>query len=244
MEFFNSMFLELSNILSMLNSEISQLFRELKTTNSLSTTLMIYGFSFIYGIIHAVGPGHGKLLVSAYLLKKEYSYKKAFKLGYMISAIHTLSALIITLSIYYIFESRIKKSFAEATEITGIIAGVVIILIGIYLTYTDWKERQLEEEDNSDLSKSDFSIALSAGIVPCPGVMTILIFSAIISQIYVGIISAILMSIGMGLTISVVGLISTKGKTIVSPKVGDILSILSSILIIILGVLILSFQFI
>ena len=243
MEFFNSIFLELSNILSMLNSEISQLFRELKTTNSLSTTFMIYGLSFIYGIIHALGPGHGKLLVSAYLLKKEYSYKKAFKLGYMISLIHTLSALIITLSIYYIFEARIKKSFAEATEITGIITGIIIILIGIYLTYTDWKEKQ-SEEDNSDLSKSDFSIALSAGIVPCPGVMTILIFSAIISQIYVGIISAILMSIGMGLTISIVGLISTKGKTIVSPKVGEILSILSSILIILLGISILFFQFI
>ena len=228
----------------MLNSEISQLFRELKDDNSLSATLIIYGFSFIYGVIHAVGPGHGKLLVSAYLLKKEYSYKKAFKLGYMISTVHTISALTITLAIYYIFESRIRKSFAEATEITGIIAGAIITLIGIYLTYTDWRERQSETDSDADFSKSDFSIALSAGIVPCPGVMTILIFSAIISQIYVGIISAIIMSIGMGLTISVVGLISTRGKKIVSKRVGDILSILSSILIIILGISILSFQLI
>lgn len=241
MEIFNSIFLELSNILSIINSEISQLFRELKKEDSFITTLTIYGFSFIYGIIHAIGPGHGKLLVSAYLIKKEYSYKKAFKLGYMISIIHTLSALIITLAIYYIFESRIRKSFAEATEITGIIAGVIILLIGIYLTYSDWKERN-ETDIGSSLSKSDFSIALSAGIVPCPGVMTILVFSAIISQIYVGIIAAILMSIGMGLTISIVGLISSSGKKIINKKVGEILSILSSILIIFLGIAILIFQ--
>jgi len=239
MEIFNSILLELSNILSILNAEISQLFRELKNDNSLSTTFLIYGSSFIYGVIHAIGPGHGKLLVSAYLLKKGYSYKKAFKLGYLISIVHTFSALITTLAIYYVFESRIRKSFTEASEITGIVAGAVITLIGIYLTYSDWKERVDKDELDKDLSKSDFSIALSAGIVPCPGVMTILIFSAIISQIYVGIISAIFMSIGMGLTISLVGLISTKGKRVLNKRVGDILSILSSILIIILGLWIL-----
>jgi nickel/cobalt exporter len=236
--------LELTQVLSYFNSEITAMFRELKREDSIGTVFMIFLFSTIYGIIHALGPGHGKLLVASYLISREYSYKKAFKLGYMISGIHALSALSITLIIYFILEATITRSFQDATAVTTNASGVLIILIGFYMLYEKFAK---EEEDNTHLlnsNKKDFTIALSAGIVPCPGVMTITLFSIIISKVYVGVISAILMSLGMGLTISVAGIFATKVQNISkgqneNNKVADILGILGTLGIILLGILLL-----
>ena len=52
------------------------------------------------------------------------------------------------------------------------------------------------------------AVAFSAGIVPCPGVMTIVLFCVVLEQYTLGILSAIAMSIGMGLTISLAGILS------------------------------------
>ncbi len=46
-----------------------------------------------------------------------------------------------------------------------------------------------------------------SGIVPCPGVMTLSFFAITLGEFSLGIISALFMSLGMGLTISAVGLL-------------------------------------
>jgi ABC-type nickel/cobalt efflux system permease component RcnA len=232
----DTLLLELSQILSYFNSEISSLFRELKQEESLSTILLIFAFSIIYGVLHALGPGHGKLLVASYMVNREYSYKKAFKLGYLISTVHAFSALSITLVIYFILEGTITKGFQEATQITTQISGVLIILVALYLFYENFHTHAEEKLDNS---KTDFGIAFSAGVVPCPGVMTITMFSIIVSQVSVGVISAILMSLGMGFTISIAGILASKvRKESVSKKqnIGKYLSLIGASGILLLGI--------
>ena len=38
------------------------------------------GFSFIYGLLHSLGPGHGKFIVSSYLLTHPSRYKSSLYL--------------------------------------------------------------------------------------------------------------------------------------------------------------------
>ena len=240
MEFLNSIFIDLNHFLSQFNREISSVFREIKNSEDFTLILYLWGVSFFYGVIHALGPGHGKLIVSSYLLTKKNSYKKAFKIGYLISLVHTFSALLISLSIYYIIQGVVSKQFHETSEITMKISGILIILFGLYLIYENFIKKEKFEEPNLD-NKKDFFIALSVGLVPCPGVMTLVIFSIIISQIYIGIISAIFMSIGMGLTISIAGILATQFHRINNQNkkinIGNLLQKISSILILILGVI-------
>jgi nickel/cobalt exporter len=220
MELFNSFMVELSQILGYFNSEISSLFRELKEDGSLSTTLLIFLFSLVYGVIHAIGPGHGKLLIASYMMNREYSYKKAFKLGYLIAIVHALSALTITLVIYFILEMTVTKGFQGAIDITTKISGVIIILVGLYLIYEKIKghHHHHHEENLLNSPKTDFGISFSAGVVPCPGVMTVVLFSIIVSQVYIGILSAIIMSIGMGFTISLTGILASKIRSVATER--------------------------
>jgi ABC-type nickel/cobalt efflux system permease component RcnA len=234
-----SIAVEFSSLLSTLHRELAMLFRELRDGSSPLTIAIIFGISLVYGVVHSLGPGHGKLLISSYLINRGGGYRKAFKLGFSIAVIHSISALLTVLVLKFVLESAISSGFREMTEISTAVSGVLIVLIGFYLLYENFRG---ETEKSSIGEKSDFAIAFSAGAVPCPGVMTIVLFSMAVSQLYVGVISAVIMSIGMGVTVSIMGIVATKigSKFNGSENLVKILSILSSLVIILLGLFLLS----
>lgn len=240
MELINSILMDLNHILAQFNRELSSTFREIKSSGDITPILYLWGISFLYGVIHALGPGHGKLIVSSYLLTNKENYKKAFKIGYLISIIHTISALLISLTIYYIIDGVVSREFREVSDITMKISGALIILFGLYLIYENFFQK--EHHHKVDIKeKKDIYIALSVGVVPCPGVMTLVIFSIVISQVYIGVISAIFMSIGMGLTISIAGILVAQLHRVDRENkkfnIGKVLQKIASILILILGLI-------
>lgn len=92
------------------------------------------------------------------------------------------------------------------------VSAIFIILIALFLLYETYKDRNEEEKMQKLNNKSLLAVTMSIGIVPCPGVMSIVLFSMILGYINLGILSAIFMSIGMGLTISLAAIISTRIK--------------------------------
>ena len=55
--------------------------KDLKSGNPMAGALTLAGLSFIYGILHAVGPGHGKTVISSYVVANEETVRR----GVMIS---------------------------------------------------------------------------------------------------------------------------------------------------------------
>ncbi|MCD8478490.1 MAG: hypothetical protein LRY68_11915 [Sulfurospirillum sp.] len=49
------------------NAELSSHFRSIDEGSS-SAIVLIFALSFAYGVLHALGPGHGKALVAGYVL--------------------------------------------------------------------------------------------------------------------------------------------------------------------------------
>jgi len=223
-----------------LNSQIASSFRGLDE-QGLYGSLIIIAIAFIYGIIHAAGPGHGKAVVASYFLSHGKKISQAFKIGYLVSIVHTIAALVLTFGIYYLIEGMFSQNFNKSVDMMYKVSGGLIVCVGIYLLYELIKDFNKKEIIEQNSSKKPFAVALSIGIVPCPGVMTVVLFALMLGHLLVGIIAAIAMSIGMGLTISVAGVIATKGKHIASKsdKVLKILQIISPILVISLGVFLL-----
>ncbi|MEA3371724.1 MAG: high frequency lysogenization protein HflD [Campylobacterota bacterium] len=236
MEVYNSLLHTLVGWQYELNSFISTTIRALNDESTLSGSLLVLGIAFVYGLIHAAGPGHGKALVAFYFTSNKSDYKKAFKMGYMISIIHAISALIFTFSIYFILKTMFRKNFNEFSDIAMQVSAVMIIGVGIYLIYEAYSARKYKEKKIEKSSKSESAVAFSAGVVPCPGVMTIVLFCIVLGQFTLGVLAAIAMSIGMGLTISLAGIFSIA----LNKKAGGLLNEKSYLLEMIGGLLIFS----
>jgi nickel/cobalt transporter (NicO) family protein len=224
-----------------LNKLVSGNLKLLDSPEAMTAGLAVIGIAFIYGVIHAVGPGHGKSLVGLYFLREGGSYKKALKMGYTIAIVHAVSALTLTMGIYYLLNTLFSKSFKEFSSYSMVASGVLIIIVGCYLVYESYSQKN--EKDTTKLSnKNSYAIAISAGIVPCPGVMTITLFAISMGHIILGVLSALVMSIGMGLTISLAGIASVTMRNKGSKLFGNygwLLQLFSALLIIVLGALLL-----
>ena len=231
-DYFNGFLKKFIELQQQLNATIASNFREIGDENALLPILTILSIAFIYGVVHAMGPGHGKLLVSSYFLRHNRSYSEAFKMGYLISLIHTISALSISFVLYYLLEVVFSQTFQEVSFYMTKISALLIIAVAIYLFF----EQHNEHTSAKVTHKSDLSIAFSAGVIPCPGVMTIILFSILIGNIFVGITAAIFMSIGMGLTISLSAIIATATRGNTPSKITKVFPFIGNSMILLLGI--------
>lgn len=200
--------------LKALKDKIESYLKEIKEQNSFVAIFSLMLFSFIYGVLHALGPGHGKSLVGSYFLLNRKSYSKALFISSLIGIVHTFSALLFTLVVYFIVDIFLSKLLSDVTLYTTKISAIVIIFIAIYLFYQKIPKKQeikkysaIEPHSHScscpscNTQTTDLGVIISAGIIPCPGTVTIFIFTISMGLYYIGLLSAIFMSIGMSLII-------------------------------------------
>jgi ABC-type nickel/cobalt efflux system permease component RcnA len=229
-----------------INSYISSTIKNIDDENTLISWLIVLSIAFLYGLIHAAGPGHGKALVAFYFSTSKNAHSQAFKLGYLISIIHAISALVLTFGIYFILESMFRQNFNYYSKVTMLISAVMIMLVGFYIIISSYLSRK-QKKEKVQKNKSKYALAFSAGVVPCPGIMTIVLFCIMLKQYLLGILAAITMSIGMGFTISLVGILSItlnkKTNNILQSK-GFILEIIGGFLILFLGIFLLSINYV
>ena len=69
--------------------------RQLQALGTIKAALVLGMLSFIYGVLHAVGPGHGKFVISSYALANEKTVRRGILLSFMAALIQALSAIII-----------------------------------------------------------------------------------------------------------------------------------------------------
>lgn len=202
------------------------LVKQIEVEGSIIAYFLLLGFSLLYGVIHALGPGHGKSLVAAYFLGNNRSVVKAFGIASMIGVVHTFSAFLLTFVIYFVLNTYLSTYFSNLESVTIRISALIIIFIALYLLYKKlpkkekkqpiWSTSQPNQHQSScgcsacQSTSTDLGIILSAGIVPCPGTITIFVFSLSLGAYFVGFLSAVFMSIGMSIVIFTAALLSIK----------------------------------
>lgn len=229
------------------NALLSEHFRA-TDENTLIASLTVLGIAFIYGILHALGPGHGKTVVTLYCISNKERYTKALELGFLIAVIHALSALLITFFIYFILDVLFSKTFNDVVGTMTQISGTIIIAVGFYMLYEHYQHsRQCNADERNSFFRNSkrgpLMIAASVGLVPCPGVMTVLLFSIALEKYLLGVLSAIVMSIGMGIAISLTGAAAVKAKEKTGLDKGWFQSLLGyggAVMIMMLGVVLLA----
>ena len=72
---------------------LSGTIRSAKTDGSAVWLLM--GISFAYGVFHAAGPGHGKAVISSYLVANEETWKRGITLSFASAFLQALVAVVV-----------------------------------------------------------------------------------------------------------------------------------------------------
>jgi nickel/cobalt exporter len=111
---------------------LSGTIRAAKTDGSAAYTLM--GISFLYGIFHAAGPGHGKAVISSYLVANNETWKRGVILSFASAILQALVAIAIV-GIAAALLGATAKAMGNAVRVIEIVSYGLIVLIGLRLLW-------------------------------------------------------------------------------------------------------------
>lgn len=193
-----------------IDQKLNNIIQGVKTGHSLKTIIAGVIFAFLLGVFHALGPGYGKSVVFSYFLSNQESPWKAPKMGLQLALTHVLSGGLLiflgNLSVKYFISDPYSQVFW-----LKLISYSMITVIGVYmLSLKIKKDKQCCSCGCSHniAHASSGSLAFSAGLIPCPCTMLILLYALANDVLWFGILLVVFKGIGIALTLSSAGLIA------------------------------------
>ncbi len=200
--------------------------------------LALIALSFLYGVLHAAGPGHGKVIISTYLLTQESTVRRGVLLSLASAFVQGISAVLLVEIMAGLLGLGFRRAEAASQGLEAF-SYALIILVGLILAITRgqslFKKLYPKPEDHShaahaqDLScshcvhahapsavavasanslRSVVGLILSVGLRPCTGAMLVLLMAHALQLRLVGIAAVFAMSLGTGLTVCLLALFS------------------------------------
>ena len=111
---------------------LSGAIRAAKADGSAAWTL--FGISFLYGVFHAAGPGHGKAVISSYLVANEETWRRGVVLSFASALLQALVAVAIV-GIAAVLLNATAATMKRAVDVIEIVSYALIILIGLRLLW-------------------------------------------------------------------------------------------------------------
>lgn len=109
---------------------LSGLIRAAKTDGSALWGLM--GISFVYGIFHAAGPGHGKAVISSYLVANEETWRRGIVLSFASALLQAVTAIVIV-GVAALLLGATAKMMGDTVRVIEIVSYALIVLVGARL---------------------------------------------------------------------------------------------------------------
>ncbi|MBI2924016.1 MAG: sulfite exporter TauE/SafE family protein [Planctomycetes bacterium] len=100
----------------------------------IGVSLAICLIALLYGAAHAVGPGHGKTLVAAYLVGSHGRIGHAFLLGLVVTISHVGVIVVVGLALWFF---RINDEVVKRW--ISLVSGLTIVAMGVWLFYSRWR---------------------------------------------------------------------------------------------------------
>jgi nickel/cobalt exporter len=169
------------------------------------------------GAVHALGPGHGKSLIGAYLVGSGGTMRQAVAVGAAVSVMHTASVLglgILVLSAQRLFAPE------RIYPWLGLISGLVALGLGAALLVSRLhalSERRRHGHDHphpaGPLSRRGLiAIAFAGGILPSPSALVVLLGSVSIGRTALGLALIAGFSVGLAASLVAVGAVAIRAR--------------------------------
>jgi nickel/cobalt transporter (NicO) family protein len=118
----------------------SEFYRELTTAlSSLKSSghafWLLAGVSFLYGIFHAVGPGHGKSVITSYLLVTRQTARRGVVIAFAAGLMQALTAIVVVLGAAVVLKAT-AIGMTQTTDWFLIFSYAMVALVGAWLLWS------------------------------------------------------------------------------------------------------------
>jgi nickel/cobalt transporter (NicO) family protein len=201
--------------------------------------------AFGWGAVHALSPGHGKAMVAAYLVGTRGSTRDAIVLGATVTVTHTagvlaLGAVALGLSAWILPE--------QLYPWLTLISGLLVVSVGAAvlrgrvrgLGHSHEHQHEHEHEHHHHHRRSLLAMGASAGLIPCPSALVVLLGAVAQHRIGLGLVLIVAFSAGLAATLTGIGIaVVHAGRVLarlpVPGRLGAAVPAVSAALIVVVG---------
>lgn len=208
----------------------------MKESGAALGSLLAVGFA--YGVFHAAGPGHGKSVISAYLVADERALRKGFILSFAAAFVQATVAILVVGTVNLVLRAT-ASTMNKVTMNVELVSFIAVALLGLVIT---WRKSgkvlgvlalarnplASAQEDGCDHVhmpppeeigrltrwRDMAGVALAAGIRPCAGALIVLVFSLAQGLFAAGIAATFAMALGTALTTGAIAAVAVFAKTL------------------------------
>jgi ABC-type nickel/cobalt efflux system permease component RcnA len=99
-----------------------------------SNLWVLIGLSFAYGIFHAAGPGHGKAVISSYMLANEVALRRGIMLSFVSAFLQAATAVAVMALVFLVLRGT-SISMTDATWLLEVVSYALITVFGAWLLW-------------------------------------------------------------------------------------------------------------
>jgi ABC-type nickel/cobalt efflux system permease component RcnA len=205
-----------------------------------------------WGAAHALSPGHGKTIVTAYLVGQRGTPWHAAALGLIVTATHTIGVFALGLVTLALSEFIVPERLYPWLNLTS---GVLVVSIGTSVLWSRWRHRSAHRRGHDHDPEHDHhhdhhhrvsrrslvAVGVSGGLLPCPSALVVLLAAISLHRVAFGLLLIVAFSLGLALSITGIGLVAVLAKRLFrrisfEGRIASLLPTTSALVIVVAGV--------
>jgi ABC-type nickel/cobalt efflux system permease component RcnA len=213
------------------------------------SALVILGsllLAMFWGAAHALSPGHGKTIVSAYLVGSRGTPSHAALLGLITTATHTAGVFALGGVTLLLSQWIVPDRLYPWLDLS---AGLMVVGVGAAVLFSRARHAHAHRHGHHHHHhhhhehdrRSLLAVGISGGLLPCPSALVVLLAAITLHRVAFGLLLVLAFSLGLALAITGVGLVAVLAKSAFSRFDGKgralaVLPAVSALVIVLAGV--------
>jgi len=198
----------------------------IKDGRSSAAVLLAMLVAFAYGVLHAIGPGHGKAVILGYFLSRDGSIWRGVRMGTQIAVLHVISAVVIVVVVRWLLDIAVAGPVDQLQALKLLSYGA-ITAIGLFMlarSVRSWRRPATAAAAGHahDCGHHHHGggegglLSLAAGLVPCSGAVLVLVYALANGLLLSGLAMTASIAAGMAVTLSAIGMSAawTRGRMV------------------------------
>jgi ABC-type nickel/cobalt efflux system permease component RcnA len=208
-----------------LHDGLATALRAVQAEGSIAAPALVW-LGFLYGVFHAAGPGHGKVVITTYLATQKESLGRGIALAATASLLQGLTAIAAVFGTVLLLEQTTRQSQRLAGNIE-LVSFALIAALGAFLTLRHARRlyrsttttpcsscghhHHAPPPDSTDRG-AFLTAILSIGLRPCTGAILVLVLAIALDLRAAGIAAVLAMSVGTGLSTAALATLATLAR--------------------------------